>query len=78
MLASVKPEPSAAVPAGVRRCWTGGGWRDVPFFDRAVLAPGAAFAGPALVFESHSATLVAGRVAGAGWTARGTWRWSVE
>ena len=64
------PEPSVAVPAGIRRCWTGGGWRDVPFFDRSRLIPGAAFTGPALVFESHSATLVAerwqGRVDGAG------------
>ncbi len=64
------PEPSAAAPAGVRRCWTGGDWRDVPFFDRSRLIPGAAFTGPALVFESHSATLVAdnwrGRVDGAG------------
>ena len=60
------PEPSAAVPAGVRRCWTGGDWRDVPFFDRSRLIPGAAFTGPALVFESHSATLVADRWQGAG------------
>jgi 5-oxoprolinase (ATP-hydrolysing) len=64
------PEPSVAAPAGVRRCWTGGSWRDVPFFDRSRLIPGAAFIGPALVFESHSATLVAekwqGRVDGAG------------
>lgn len=64
-----EPEPSPAVPAGVRRCWLGG-WRDVPVFDRAGLAAGAAFTGPALVFENHSATLVAagwrGRVNGAG------------
>jgi 5-oxoprolinase (ATP-hydrolysing) len=64
------PEPSAAAPAGIRRCWTGGDWRDIPFFDRSRLTPGAAFIGPALVFESHSATLVAekwqGRVDGAG------------
>jgi 5-oxoprolinase (ATP-hydrolysing) len=64
------PEPSEAVAAGSRRCWTGSDWRDVPFFDRLRLSPGAAFAGPALVFESHSATLVAagwrGRVDGAG------------
>jgi len=63
-------EPFAAASAGRRRCWTGGSWRDVPFFDRASLRPGAAFAGPALVFESHSATIVAegwrGRVDGAG------------
>ena len=58
-----------AVPAGARRCWTGGAWREVPFFDRALLKPGAAFAGPSLVFESHSATLIEegwrGRVDGA-------------
>jgi 5-oxoprolinase (ATP-hydrolysing) len=64
------PEPSAAGPAGLRRCWTGGDWRDVPFFDRSRLIPGASFIGPALVFESHSATLVAetwrARVDGAG------------
>jgi 5-oxoprolinase (ATP-hydrolysing) len=60
-----EPEPSAAAPAGRRRCWTAGAWREVPFFDRSLLAPGAAFAGPALVFEAHSATLV-----GEGWRAR--------
>jgi len=63
------PRPSEAEPAGARRCWTGGTWREVPFFDRALLRPGAAFAGPSLVFESHSATLVEegwrGRVDGA-------------
>jgi len=64
------PELSVAVPAGFRLCWTGGAWREVPFFDRAGLAPGAAFPGPSLVFESHSATRVGegwqGRVDGAG------------
>jgi 5-oxoprolinase (ATP-hydrolysing) len=64
------PEPCTAVPVGARRCWVGGAWREVPAFDRAALPPGTAFAGPALVFESHSATLVAagwrGRVDGAG------------
>jgi N-methylhydantoinase A/oxoprolinase/acetone carboxylase beta subunit len=47
-----------AIPAGTRRCWTGAGWRQVPRFDRAALAPGATFAGPCLVFENHSATFV--------------------
>ena len=65
-----EPEPSMAAPAGARRCWTGGAWREVPFFDRVLLAPGAAFAGPSLVFEAHSATVVGegwgGRVDGAG------------
>ncbi|HEX4961940.1 MAG TPA: hydantoinase/oxoprolinase family protein [Thermoanaerobaculia bacterium] len=63
-------EPHPARPAGSRRCFTGGGWREVPFFDRSALLPGAAFAGPCLVFENHSATFVgetwAGRVDGAG------------
>lgn len=63
------PKPSAAVLAGARRCWTDGAWWEVPFYDRALLKPGAAFAGPSLVFESHSATLIAegwrGRVDGA-------------
>jgi 5-oxoprolinase (ATP-hydrolysing) len=63
-------EPYDPEPAGRRRCWTAGAWRDVLFFDRAALRPGATFAGPALVFESHSATLVAegwkSRVDGAG------------
>jgi 5-oxoprolinase (ATP-hydrolysing) len=63
------PEPSEALPSGSRRCWTGGAWKKVPFFDRAFLRAGAAFAGPCLIFESHSATLVEegwrGRVDGA-------------
>lgn len=64
------PGSSAAAPAGFRRCWTGGAWKEVPFFDRAKLAPGATFPGPSLVFESHSATRMGegwqGRVDGAG------------
>jgi 5-oxoprolinase (ATP-hydrolysing) len=40
------------------RAWFGGGWRDVPAHDRAALSAGAAFDGPALVFERHSATVV--------------------
>ncbi len=58
------PEPALfqAEPAGELR--------GVPFYDRARLAPGASFMGPALVFERHSATVVAegwaGRVDGAG------------
>ncbi|MFY9819953.1 MAG: hydantoinase/oxoprolinase family protein [Thermoanaerobaculia bacterium] len=64
------PEAHPAVPIGTRRCWTGAGWREVPVFDRSALGPGATFAGPCLVFESHSATFVGeawvGRVDGAG------------
>jgi 5-oxoprolinase (ATP-hydrolysing) len=60
----------AAVPAGRRRACFAGRWREVPVYERETLAPGAAFAGPALVFEAHSATVVAegwrGMVDGAG------------
>jgi 5-oxoprolinase (ATP-hydrolysing) len=59
------PASPPAASTGHRRCWTGGGWRDVPVFDRARLAPGATFAGPSLVFEAHSATVV-----GRGWSGR--------
>ena len=65
-----RPEPSRATPAGARRCWIGGAWREVPFHDRGRLTSGAAFPGPSLIFENHSATLVgegwSGRVDGAG------------
>jgi 5-oxoprolinase (ATP-hydrolysing) len=58
-----------AEASGTRRSWLGG-WREVPAFDRGTLRAGDAFRGPALVFESHSATVVAegwqGRVDGAG------------
>lgn len=66
----VAEEPHEAAPAGVRRAWLGGSWREVPLFDRAGLQPGAAFHGPVLVFESHAATVIAegweGRADGAG------------
>ncbi|HEX3130085.1 MAG TPA: hydantoinase/oxoprolinase family protein, partial [Thermoanaerobaculia bacterium] len=62
-------EQRKAEPSGARRTWFGG-WRDVPVFDRGSLRSGDTFQGPALVFESHSATVVAegwqGRVDGAG------------
>ncbi len=64
------PSSSPAAPTGHRHCWIGGAWKDVPVFDRARLAPDATFAGPSLVFEAHSATVVGegwdGRVDGAG------------
>jgi 5-oxoprolinase (ATP-hydrolysing) len=62
-LLEVLPEEARdAGPAGLRRAWTGERWADVPVFDRATLRPGDLFTGPALVFESHSATWV-----GEGW-----------
>lgn len=66
-------EPAGEVEAtasGTRTCWLGGAWSEVPVFDRAHLRSGDRFRGPALVFESHSATVVdvgwQGRVDGAG------------
>jgi 5-oxoprolinase (ATP-hydrolysing) len=64
-LEDLPEEPRDAVPAGLRRAWTDARWMDVPVFDRAGLRPGDVFSGPALVFESHSATQV-----GAGWAGR--------
>ncbi len=57
--------PHSAEPPARRRAWFDGKWIEAPAFDRALLAPGAAFGGPAIVAESHSATVVEG-----GWTCR--------
>jgi len=66
--AAVAADP--ADPAGHRRACFSGRFREVPAYERSGLAAGATFAGPALVFERHSATVVAegweGRVDGAG------------
>jgi 5-oxoprolinase (ATP-hydrolysing) len=50
--------PAGAPPVATRRACLGSAWREVPVFDRDDLAPGALFDGPALVFESHGATVV--------------------
>jgi len=67
--APAPPAPFTAAPAGSRRACFGGRWREIAVYERAALAPGAAFAGPCLVLEAHSATVVAegwrGRVDGA-------------
>ncbi|HEX9670490.1 MAG TPA: hydantoinase/oxoprolinase family protein, partial [Thermoanaerobaculia bacterium] len=64
-----QPPPSKAPAPARRRAWFDG-WREVPAYDREALAPGARFAGPALVFEAHATTVVpagwGGRVDGAG------------
>jgi 5-oxoprolinase (ATP-hydrolysing) len=57
--------PVAAGPAGRRRAWQAGAWREVPVFERRSLVPGSRFAGPALVVEPHTTAVVAG-----GWVAR--------
>ena len=53
------PERFAPPATGSRRAWLRGAWRKVPAYDRAQLAPGATFAGPAVVTEQHAATVVA-------------------
>lgn len=62
--------PSAAEPVARRRGRFAGEWVEAPVFERHALAAGARFAGPALVFEAHGATVVEpgwdGRVDGAG------------
>ena len=64
-----QPPPREAPAPASRRAWFDG-WREVPAYDREALAPGARFAGPALVFEAHATTVVpagwAGSVDGAG------------
>ncbi len=45
-------------PTGRRRAFLGGSWQEVPAAERPALPPGARLAGPALVFERHSATVV--------------------
>jgi len=59
------PPPRSAEPLGTRRGWFDGAWREVALHDRAALRPGDTLAGPALVLEAHSVTVVA-----PGWTAR--------
>jgi len=54
-----EPEPVEARPTQSHRAWLDGSWREVPAFDRDALPPGATFRGPGLVFEQHSATVVA-------------------
>lgn len=66
VLGSAEPSREAASsPSGTRTCWLGGAWQEVPVFDRGSLRSGDRFQGPALVFESHSATVV-----DAGWRGR--------
>jgi 5-oxoprolinase (ATP-hydrolysing) len=57
--------PGTAPSPGLRRAWLAGSWRELPAYERASLAPGAVFEGPALVLEDHTATWVA-----EGWSCR--------
>ena len=56
---------AAASRAATQRAFIGGAWREVPAHERSSLVAGAAFAGPALVVEDHTATVVE-----ADWTCR--------
>ena len=64
------PQPFDAEPAAHRRARFAGATHDAAAFERPALAPGARFAGPALVYEAHGATVVepgwSGRVDGSG------------
>ncbi len=53
-----RPPPSEGVPQGHRRARFAGAWREVEVFERTDLRAGDRFAGPCLVVEVHSATLV--------------------
>ncbi|HMB53667.1 MAG TPA: hypothetical protein VKU40_10140, partial [Thermoanaerobaculia bacterium] len=57
-------------PAGWRPACFSGEWSEVAVHERAALAVGACFDGPALVYEAHGATVVepgwAGEVDAAG------------
>lgn len=61
------PQRFDATAAAHTPVWWGaaaGGWVDTPAWERAELAPGAHLQGPALVWERHSATVIA-----PGWSA---------
>jgi len=50
------PPPQSAVPARARAWFDG--WQDVPLLERAALEPGREIAGPALIVEPNSVTVV--------------------
>ena len=52
------PDRSGAVPVRQARTRFGGAWHGAAVYERAGLPPGAAIPGPALIFETHSATVV--------------------
>jgi 5-oxoprolinase (ATP-hydrolysing) len=56
---------AAAHRATMQQAFIAGAWREVPAYERSSLVAGAAFPGPALVVEDHTATVVE-----ADWTCR--------
>ncbi len=55
----------AATPVATRRVYFEGGWRATPLYERGALVPGATIAGPAIVAEANSTTVLE-----RGWRAR--------
>jgi N-methylhydantoinase A len=51
-------EDAEAALRGERRVWLGGGWRPVPLYDRDRLVPGNRIAGPAIVEQMDSTTII--------------------
>jgi N-methylhydantoinase A len=56
--ASLGPADPSAALVDRRAVYVDGAWQDVPVYDRARLAPGHAFTGPAIVEQFDSTTLV--------------------
>ena len=52
------PELRTVTAEPCREVWLGGGWRRVAVLERGHLRPGDTLAGPALVVEAHSTTMV--------------------
>ena len=59
------PTPEAPQPIDHVQIWTGGGWHELPVFDRDALGPGAHIEGPALIRETTATTVIE-----PGWQAR--------
>lgn len=55
---SLSSQAGAPVPVGHREVYFGGGWVRTPIYDRTELLPGMAFAGPAVIEQADTTTLV--------------------
>ncbi|HET7889417.1 MAG TPA: hydantoinase/oxoprolinase family protein [Bradyrhizobium sp.] len=59
------PVPDGGRPAGARKVWLGGRWRDIAVWNRDDLAVGTSVRGPAVIEEAYTSVLLA-----EGWTCR--------
>jgi N-methylhydantoinase A len=57
-LITLEPTVGGAVPAGRRRAWFDGAWRDTPVYRREHLGIGAELVGPAIVEQLDSTTVI--------------------